>query len=159
MADATMTEIGRGMALSHGGERAAAHGVFSAVWEDIGGEAGEPFHRCALAHAMDDVQDDPPDELMWDLRAIEAADLITDRRATEAGMTTTVAGLYPSLHLNLGECYRKLGQLDLAREHLRRGLASTTALTDDGYGRLVRSGLDRLSDRLARPDAAIGDDH
>jgi hypothetical protein len=147
-----MAEIGRGMALSHGGERDAARGVFSAVWEDIGGEDGDPFHRCAVAHAMADVQDDAADELMWDLRAIEAADLITDRRAAQAGMTTTVAGLYPSLHLNLGECYRKLEQLDLAREHLRRGLVATTALADDGYGRLVRTGLDRLSERLARPD-------
>ncbi len=56
------------MALSHAGERDAARGVFSAVWEEIGGEAGYPFHRCALAHAMADVQDDPADELVWDLR-------------------------------------------------------------------------------------------
>ena len=35
-------------------------------------------------------------------------------------MTLSVAGLYPSLHLNLAGCYRKLGDRDLAREHLRQ---------------------------------------
>jgi hypothetical protein len=31
----------------------------------------------------------------------------------------TAAGLYPSLHLNLAECYRKLGEFGPARDHLR----------------------------------------
>ena len=148
MPDTTMAEVGRGMALSHSGERDAARRVFEAVWEDIGGEDGEPLHRCAIAHAMADVQDDPADELTWDLRALAAADLISDARASEAGMTASAAALYPSLHLNLGECYRKLGQPEPARVHLRRGLAATSALPDDGYGRMVRTGLERLSDRL-----------
>jgi len=149
--DTTMAEVGRGLALSHGGEHDAARRVFEALWEDVGGEGGggDPLHRCAVAHAMADVQDDPADELVWDLRALAAADLISDRRAAEAGMTAPVASLYPSLHLNLGECYRKLGQQEPAREHLRRGLAAAGALPDDGYGRMVRGGLERLEDRLA----------
>jgi hypothetical protein len=147
--DATMAEVGRGLALSHGGEHDAARRLFEALWEDVGGEGGDPLHRCAVAHAMADMQDDPADELVWDLRALAAADLISDGRAAEAGMTASVASLYPSLHLNLGECYRKLGQQEPAREHLRRGLAAAGALPDDGYGRMVRGGLDRLSDRLS----------
>ena len=151
MTDTTMAEVGRGLALSHGGEHDAARRVFEALWEDVAGvgEGGDPLHRCAVAHAMADVQDDPADELVWDLRALAAADLISDRRAAEAGMTAPVASLYPSLHLNLGECYRKLGQQEPAREHLRRGLAAAGALPDDGYGRMVRGGLERLEDRLA----------
>jgi hypothetical protein len=86
---------------------------------------------------------------VWDLRALSAAEHISDHRAAEAGMTASVASLYPSLHLNLGECYRKLGQPEPAAEHLRRGLAAAGALTDDGYGRMVRGGLDRLAVRLA----------
>lgn len=62
-----MTEIGRGMELSQRGERAAARRVFADVWEQVGGEDGDPLHRCALAHAMADVQDDVHDELTWDL--------------------------------------------------------------------------------------------
>lgn len=89
------------------------------------------------------------EELAWDLRALEAADLVTDDRAAAAGVTGPVAGFYPSLHLNLGECYRKLGDLDRARQHLQQGQAAVGALGDDGYGRMVKGGLDRLAQRLA----------
>ena len=37
---------------------------------------------------------------------------------------------------------------DDAREHLRAARAGMGALGDDDYGRLIRSGLDRLSDQL-----------
>lgn len=85
--DATMARIGRGMELSQRGERTAARGLFAEVWNDIGGCSGEPFHRCTLAHAMADLQDDVHQELVWDLRALDAADLITDKRAAQAGVT------------------------------------------------------------------------
>ncbi|MHB1474201.1 MAG: tetratricopeptide repeat protein [Dermatophilaceae bacterium] len=147
--DATMTRIGKGLELSQQGEREAARAVFAQVWSDMGGEGGDPFHRCALAHSMADVQEDVHDELLWDLRALEAAHLITDERAAQTGVTSPVAGLYPSLHLNLGECYRKLGNLDLAREHFRRGQTAVGALGDDGYGHMIKGGLDRQGEQLA----------
>ncbi len=149
--DGVMVRIGAGIALREQGDRVAARDLFDQMWRDIGGENGDPFHRCALAHSMADVQDDVNDELVWDLRALAAADLLTDERAARGGVTGPVAGFYPSLHLNLGECYRKLGDLDRAREHLDRGRASVGALADDGYGRLITAGLDRLAARLARP--------
>ena len=147
--DATMTRIGKGIELSQHGKRGEAQAVFAQVWSDIGGESGDPFHRCALAHSMADVQDDVHQELVWDLRALEAADLVTDERAAQAGVMSPVAGFYPSLHLNLGECYRKLGDLDRAREQLERGRAAAGSLGDDGYGQMVKGGLDRLGERLA----------
>jgi hypothetical protein len=147
--DATMTRIGKGLELSQHGEREAARAVFAEVWSDMGGESGDPFHRCALAHSMADVQEDVHDELVWDLRALDATDLLTDERAAQAGVTSPVAGFYPSLHLNLGECYRKLGNLDLAREHFQRGQAAVGALGDDGYGHMIKGGLDRLGEQLA----------
>jgi tetratricopeptide (TPR) repeat protein len=146
--DATMIRIGRGIELSQRGEREAARKLFAQVWSDVGGDDGDPLHRCALAHAMADVQDDVHEELRWDLRALAAADLITDERAAEVGVETPVAGFYPSLHLNLGECYRKLGDLDQAQQHLERGRASVGSLGDDGYGKMIKAGLDRLADRL-----------
>ncbi|MGH3932991.1 MAG: hypothetical protein ACRDTF_23800, partial [Pseudonocardiaceae bacterium] len=78
--DVTMTRIGKGIGLSQRGDRDAARHLFEEVWNDIGGESGDPLHRCALAHAMPDVQDDLREELVWDLRALAAADLITDER-------------------------------------------------------------------------------
>lgn len=147
--DATTARIGRGLELGQRGERAAAREVFAEVWDDIGADGGDPLHRCALAHAMADVQDEVAEELVWDLRALAAAELVTDERAAPAGVTSPVAGFYPSLHLNVGECYRRLGQLERAREHLRAGRAAVGALADDGYGQMVKGGLDRLAERLA----------
>lgn len=77
-----------------------------------------------------------------------AADLITEERAAEGGVQSPVAGFYPSLHLNLAECYRKLGDLDRARQHLERGRPAVGSLGDDSYSRMIKSGLDRLAHRL-----------
>lgn len=146
--DLVMKAVGEGIKLSQSGDREAARRLFAEVWEQIGGERGDPFHRCALAHWMADVQDDVRDELRWDRRALEAADLVSDERVAAAGVTSPVAGFYPSLHLNLGECYRKLGDYDQARHHLAAGRAAVDALPDDGYGRMISGGLQRLAERL-----------
>jgi hypothetical protein len=95
-----------------------------------------------------DVQQEVLQELLWDQRALAAADLLTDARVAQAGVALPVAGLYPSLHLNLSDCYRKLGDVDQAREHLQRARAGMASLGDDEYGRLIKGGLDRLTQQL-----------
>lgn len=99
------------------------------------GETGDALHRCALAHWMADVQDDLRAELTWDLRALDAAG--------------SIEAFYPSLHLNLGEVYRKLGDRQKAAEHLALGRAGVNALDDDGYAKMIIQGLDGLEARLA----------
>ncbi|MFG2045735.1 hypothetical protein [Dactylosporangium sp. NPDC048998] len=147
--DPTIVRIGEGVELHHGrGQRGAARHVFAEIWEEIGGEQGDPLHVCVLAHSMADVQDDVHQELVWDQRALAAADLLTDDRVAQAGVTLSVAGLYPSLHLNLAECYRRLGDLGRAREHLQQAQAGMGALGDDEYGQLIKSGLERLTQQL-----------
>jgi hypothetical protein len=148
--DPTLLRVGEAVQLHHGrGDRAAARRLLDEVWDEIGGERGDPLHVCVLAHAMADLQDDVHQELVWDQRALIAADQLTGDRVAEAGVVLPVAGLYPSLHLNLSECYRKLGDLGLAREHLEKARDGMGALGDDEYGRLIRSGLDRLTALLA----------
>jgi hypothetical protein len=146
--DPTLIRIGEAVQLSHRGEREAARLLFGEIWDEIGGEQGDPLHRCTLAHAMADVQDDVHQELVWDQRALAAADLLTDARMAQAGVTLPVAGLYPSLYLNLSECYRKLGDLRRAREHLRQAQATIGALGDDEYGQMIKGGLERIAERL-----------
>lgn len=147
--DPTLTRIGQGVELHHHrGQREAARDLFAQIWDDIGGEQGDPLHVCVLAHAMADVQDNVRQELLWDLRALAAADLVTDERVAQAGVTLSVAGLYPSLHLNVGECYRKLGDLGRAREHLQQARDTIGALGDDEYGQLIKGGLERLAQQL-----------
>lgn len=146
--DITIIRIGEAVQLSHQGERAAARRQFEEIWDEIGGEQGDPLQRCTLAHAMADVQDDVLQELLWDQRALAAADLITDARVAQAGVSIPVAGLYPSLHLNLSECHRKLGDLARAREHLQHAQATIGALGDDGYGQIIRKGLEQVAEQL-----------
>jgi hypothetical protein len=144
----TLIRIGEAVQLGHQGEREGARLLFAEIWDEIGGEQGDPLHVCTLAHAMADVQDDVREELVWDLRALAVADQLTDARVAEAGVPLTVAGLYPSLHLNLSECYRKLGDLDRAREHLRQAQDTIGVLPDDGYGQLIRQGLEQVAEGL-----------
>lgn len=147
--DPTLVRIGEAVQLHHHqGQREAARHLFSQIWDEIGGEHGDPLHVCVLAHAMADVQDDVHQELIWDQQALAAADVLTDERTAQAGVALPVAGLYPSLHLNLADCYRKIGDLDRAREHLNRARAGISALGDDQYGQLIRDGLARLTQQL-----------
>lgn len=155
--DDVMRRIGEGIAASQRGERERARSIFGDVWERIGGDDGDPFHRCALAHSMADVQDDPHQELAWDLRALEAADLLTDERVQAGGVAGSARAFYPSLHLNLADVYRRLGQPLLALEHVQRGKAAVGSLPEGDYGTMIRDALTRIENELAdvrRPPSA-----
>jgi hypothetical protein len=152
--DEVMVQIGRALEMSQRGQRCDARTMFIEIWEAII-DGGDPFHRCALAHSMADVQDDPGDELMWDLRALEAADLLTDERVEAAGVAGSARAFYPSLHLNLADVYRRIGHRDKAREHIALGLETLGSLDDDSYRRTIRDALERVERKLAiRPSAA-----
>ncbi|GHF47221.1 hypothetical protein GCM10010218_30660 [Streptomyces mashuensis] len=152
--DVTMERIGEAIALLQSGDAAGARRRFDELWAAIG-EDGDAFHRCVLAHYMADVQDDPHEELAWDLRALEAADSLTDARVQQHHATLAVRGFYPSLHLNVAAAYEKVGAPDRARTHLAKARAHTDALGDDAYGEGIRGALDRLEERLAA-EAATG---
>lgn len=142
-----MERIGEGIGLSQQGDAASARRVFDEVWTLVGPD-GDAFHRLAVAHAMADVQDALVDELAWDERALAAADELTQDRLRAAGMDRSVGSLYPSLHLNLGDVHRRLGNTEQAKVHLRLGRAALVELPTDGYGELVRAGLDQLAERI-----------
>ena len=146
--DPIMARIGQAIALGQQGQRSEARAAFSEIWAEICND-GDPLHRCTLAHHMADVQDDPREELAWDLHALEAAESVTDERAAAAGATGPVAAFYPSLHLNLGEDYRKLGDVAEARRHLDLGRQAAAFLGDDPYGSMIKAGLDGLAERLS----------
>ncbi|MET9499083.1 hypothetical protein [Streptomyces sp. NPDC006552] len=152
--DAMMTRIGQVVMLAHAGDREEARDRFLGLWSEIG-EDGDPLHRCTLAHYMADTQDDPADELAWDLRALSAADGLTGERLAAHEGSLALRALYPSLHLNLAADYVKLGRPGAARGQLDRAWAVVDALGDDGYGDGVRAALRRLAQRVAAlPDGA-----
>ncbi|MFF5480524.1 hypothetical protein ACFY5C_24730 [Streptomyces sp. NPDC012935] len=138
--DAVLTRIGQVVMLHHAGDREEARRRLLDLWTELG-EDGDPLHRCTLAHYLADTQDDPSDELAWDLRALTEAESagVGDGRDAPA-----VRALYPSLHLNLAADYVKLDRAEAARVHLRRARGAAGALADDRYGDGVRAEIRRL---------------
>ncbi|WP_330176968.1 hypothetical protein OG875_27815 [Streptomyces sp. NBC_01498] len=149
------TRIGQAVMLLHGGDREEARNRFGELWAEIA-ECGEPLHRCTLAHYMADTQDDPGDELAWDLRALTAAEGPSSTARTSPP-SPELRAFYPSLHLNLAADYLKLHRPDTARLHLSLAREAAHALGDDGdaapgredaYGDGVRAAIRRLERRL-----------
>ncbi|WP_327335672.1 hypothetical protein OG384_03030 [Streptomyces sp. NBC_01324] len=149
--DVVMTRIGQAVMLLHGGDREEARNRFGLLWAEIGAD-GDALHRCTIAHYMADTQDDPADELDWDLRALSAAQVLTDERVAEHRDALAVRAFYPSLHLNLAADYVKLRRRAAARNHLDRARDAAGVLAvdgaDDGYGGGVRAAIGRLELRL-----------
>lgn len=151
--DPVMARIGEAVQLGHAGDAAAARLRFAEIWADLG-PGGDPLHRCALAHYAADVQEDPGEELCWDRRALAAADEVGDDRARALHPSLDVAAFYPSLHLNLADVLRRLGEAGQAGDHLERARAALDALPEDGYGRMIRDGVERCAARLMAGETA-----
>jgi hypothetical protein len=145
--DEVMQRIATAQELAVAGDREGARAAFAAVWADVG-EDGDALHVVSLAHYMADVQDDPRVELAWDLRALRAVERLTDERARRHHNSLSVRGFLPSLHLNVAAGHAKLGDRESALRHLAAAEAAAPALADDGYGRGIRGGIDRLRAQL-----------
>ncbi|MET7795224.1 hypothetical protein [Streptomyces decoyicus] len=160
--DGVLTRIGQAIMLHRGGDREEARNRLSELWHEIGPQ-GDAFHRCTLAHYMADTQDDPRDELDWDLRALEAAEgFVTERPGNAAAQgepkvadgpgprhpLVALRAFFPSLHLNIAADYAALDRPADARAQLRRARVSANALADGEYRQGLRDAIDRLQLRL-----------
>lgn len=94
------------------------------------------------------MQDVPQDELAWDLRALAAGNELTDERVAEAGILGPAAAFFPSLHLNLADVYRRLGEMSRSREHLAAGRSAIAAMEPGGYREMIEEALDRVQAAL-----------
>jgi hypothetical protein len=103
--------------------------------------------RCVIAHYLADLQSSLDEEVSWDEAALSEHSQVRDGDLAPVGITST-DGMAPSLHLNLGDGYLRQGRLDAAEAQLEAGMSARGALAADGYGDLIRSGLDRLEERL-----------
>ncbi|MGW6337001.1 hypothetical protein [Nocardia rhamnosiphila] len=147
--DTTMDAITAAVTLGRSGNTAAARERLLEIWRGIG-VAGDPFHRCTLAHYLADLHDDPAQALTWDIRALDAADALTDDRVQRHHASLRVAGFYPSLHLNLADNYRRLGSWEAAAEQLAAARKRLDALSDDAYGAMIHTALDEVADAVTR---------
>jgi hypothetical protein len=103
-----------------------------------------------LAHYLADLQDTAEAEPEWGQRSLAAVADLTDERLRAVHPGLSVGGFLPSLHLNLADDHRRLGDVELARTHLGDDARLAAVLPDDDYGRLLRAGVEHVS---AAPDS------
>jgi tetratricopeptide (TPR) repeat protein len=117
-----------GMTAEAEGRGADAKALFEQAWE----ESRDDFDACVAAHYVARHQATLDDELDWNRKALERANLVADDR---------VRGFYPSLYLNLAHSLEKLGRTAEAREFYATAADWLESQPDSPYLRLVRSGI------------------
>lgn len=151
--DPTMEAIGQAVTEGRTGDVSAARQTLLHLWSAIG-VTGDPLHRCSLAHYLADLYKDPAQALAWDVRALDAADAVTEQRVQEHHAGLHIAGFYPSLHLNLADDYRRLGSFAAATEHIDAAKQHAPDLPQDAYGAFLRTVLDEVAEAISRRDTA-----
>ena len=151
--DPTMEAIGNAVVLGSEGDPESARRDLLAIWHQVE-VAGDPFHRCTLAHYLADLHDDPAAALIWDVRALDAADALTDERAQQHHASLQVAGFYPSLYLNIADNLRRLSSFDAAAEHIHHAEQHAASLSDDAYGNTIRTAIVEVHEAIDNRDTA-----
>ncbi|WP_245704035.1 hypothetical protein [Streptomyces lushanensis] len=149
--DPTMEAIGRAVIDGRAGDIASARQKLLSLWSEIG-VTGDPLHRCSLAHYLADLYEDPAQALAWDIRAMDAAEAVTEQRVREHHADLHIAGFYPSLHLNLADNYRRLGSFEAATKHIDAAKAHVSSLPQDSYGDLIRGAVQEVAEAIAVQD-------
>ncbi|MFB8028394.1 hypothetical protein ACFQ6U_17345 [Streptomyces sp. NPDC056465] len=149
--DPTMEAIGHAVAEGHTGDSTSARQKLLTLWSEIG-VTGDPLHRCSLAHYLADLHEDPAQALAWDIRALDAADAVTEQRVQEHHAGLHIAGFYPSLHLNLADNYRRLGSFEAATEHINAAESHAPSLPRNPYGDLLRRAVQEVAEAIAGRD-------
>lgn len=145
--DAITDEVAAANERIRGGDRIGGRRELEQVWSRVEGRSA--IHECIVAHILADAQDDPADELTWDLRALNAAQRCTDDDVQRHTPSQSIAGFMPSLHMSLAQDYLKLRDVRRSGEHLALARTFDGALADDDYGRMIRGAMERLDARLA----------
>ena len=120
-AKSAIDEISEAVAVLQSGQKREARQRLLELWERLKGCA-LPAERCILAHFLADTEEEARRELDWDLIALQSATGGPSESNADA-LTPELAGFLPSLHLNVGDAYRRLGDLPAARRHADRALA------------------------------------
>lgn len=139
------TDITAAIGTTLGGDREAGREALLVCWNTV--SEAEHAKRCVLAHYLADLETDVDDEVAWDERALAAYRHVGEADLAPIGIPSA-QGLAPSLHLNLGDGYLRQGHVDQARRHHDNGQSAAHHLGDDGYGAMIRQGLERLDTRI-----------
>lgn len=135
--------VGRGMAAEASGDIDGARAAYDDAWTI----ATDDYERCVAAHYVPRWIDDPSQKLQWNLDALKYADAVGDDR---------VKGFYASLHANVGNCLRLLGDKDGATAAYTTAQAHLGDVQEGPYKDKVAAGIATALDGLASsnlPDA------
>jgi tetratricopeptide (TPR) repeat protein len=125
----------QGMQSEGEGKPEEASELFIQAWN----AAANDREKFTAAHYVARQQKSVADKLKWDQAALNLALKIGDE---------DIKGAYPSLYLNIAKCYEDLNEFDKAHENYQSALKFTTSLLDDGYGSMIRSGINKGIERV-----------
>ena len=133
-----------GMRAEGEGRPEAARGLYERAWT----EGMDDFEACVAAHYLARQQPGAEETFRWNREALERADA-----ATAAG-NGRVEAFYPSLLLNMGKSREDVGDPAGAGRCYELAAGKVVALPEDGYGSLVRRGIEGGLGRLglAQPE-------
>ncbi|MEU6643325.1 hypothetical protein ABZ863_12325 [Saccharomonospora sp. NPDC046836] len=117
-----------GMRAEAQGRADAARALFEQAWDT----ATDDYEACVAAHYVARHQTTPRDTLHWNQVCLERADRVGDDR---------VAGFYASLHVNLGQAHRDLGDDIQAAQHFRLAATHLGAVPAGPYRNWLRLGI------------------
>jgi rifampin ADP-ribosylating transferase len=130
----------RGIYLEGEGKTGDAMALYQQAWE----LATNDFEKSTTAHYLARHQKSPADKLRWNRIALDLALNIKDKN---------VLTMYPSLYLNIAKCYEDMNEHEAAESHYRLALSCSEHLPDDGYGNMIRAGIENGLNRLTNyPD-------
>jgi len=119
---------GQGMNLEGAGKPDEARRMFQQAWQ----EASNDFEKFIAAHYVARHQPSVADKLTWDEASLRAALKVDDENMKD---------VFPSLYLNIGKCYEDLNDFDQARKNYQLAQSFADYLPNDGYGKMIRSGI------------------
>lgn len=119
----------QGMELEGAGEKEKAQKLFMQAWN----EAVDDFEKFTAAHYVARHQNTIADKLKWDELSLELALKINDQSIKQS---------LPSLYLNVAKGYEDLNDFEKALENYQLALPFVGFLPDNGYGKMIRSGIE-----------------
>lgn len=129
-----------GMNLEGEGKLEEASALFYQAWN----EASNDVEKFTAAHYVARQQKSVADKLHWDRTALEFA-----LKSKDENVEVT----YPSLYLNIAKCYEDLEDFPNAEINYKLALSFAGLLPDEGYGKMIksgiRSGLERIEGKSA----------
>ncbi len=134
----------RGRTYNSAGDTDSARPLFKEAWERAR-QAGEDYHAVDAAHMLGICE--PADaSLMWNNRAMEAAEASGDPRAK---------GWLGALYNNTGWTYHDAGEYEKALELFEKGLAWRTARDNPQASRIAKWTVARAYRSLGRTEEAL----